>query len=301
MLAVVFPGQGSQSLGMLSSYRDNSIVKDVFAEASEILHEDLWEITQTDSSNLLNQTEYTQPILLTASVALWKLWQDRNENTIKPSLLAGHSLGEYSALVCAKALRFKDGLLAVRERGRCMQRAVPAGLGAMAAILGLEDEQVREVCRQAAVGEIVSAANYNSPGQVVIAGQKTAVERAIILANQQGAKRAILLSVSVPSHCDLMKPAAIEFEKTLNGINIEVPEIPVLHNVDVSEHSSSEEIKNCLLAQLSQPVRWVDTIKKMESRGVDTILECGPGSVLTSLNKRIVSHVVCNNMASGEI
>lgn len=314
MLAFVFPGQGSQSLGMLSAYAESPIVQKTFALASEVLDYDLWELTQNGPQDKLNQTEYTQPALLVAGIALWKLWQQTKKEL--PSILAGHSLGEYTALICAESIPFEEGVRLVQARGRCMQAAVPEGMGAMAAILGLNDETVRELCFEASVmntsimndpktnstdsRSVVSAANYNSPGQVVIAGEKEAVERAVLLARSKGAKRAILLSVSVPSHCELMKPAALAFEKTLNEITFNRPSIPVIHNADVNQHENGNDIRKVLLAQLYQPVRWVETVQKMQALGVDTILECGPGSVLTSLNKRIEPNLTCSAMTLGE-
>ncbi len=296
-LAIVFPGQGSQSVGMLSSVEDSSIVKETFAEASSVLGYDLWDLCQKGPEATLNQTEFTQPALLAASVAMWRQWQhsmDADETQpILPHIMAGHSLGEYSALVCAKAISFPTAVGLVRERGRCMQAAVAKIQGSMAAILGLSDEQVEALCAevQQDMSGIIAAANYNSPGQVVIAGEKSLVERAIELAKEKGAKRAIILPVSVPSHCDLMKPAALAFANAsvLSKKEFTPPCIPILHNVDVNMYSNPHQIASALIAQLYRPVRWVETIQKMKSMGIKIILECGPGNVLTSLNKRIVA------------
>lgn len=305
LTAVVFPGQGSQSVGMLSTLENSALVRDTFNEASTILGYDLWDLIQQGPAEKLNQSEFTQPALLVASVALWRCYLETKKEM--PTLLAGHSLGEYTALVCADALRFSDAVALVRERAICMQNAVPAGQGAMAAILGLSDEVVQALCLEASnpdldnAQDVVSAANYNSPGQVVIAGQKPAVDRAMKLAQEYGAKRAILLPVSVPSHCILMKPAADQFSKTLQKTIFQSPQIPILHNVDVNSHSDPEKIRDALIAQLYQPVRWVEIIQKMAVQGIERILECGPGSVLTGLNKRIVSNVMCATVLSGEM
>ena len=288
----VFPGQGSQKLGMLGSLaNDYSLITDTFKEASDVLGLDLWEIAQHDSENNLDQTHITQPVLLTASVAIWRLWQQRSP--LRPSVLAGHSLGEYSALVCADVLSFADAVNVVHQRGRFMQAAVPPGVGKMAAIVGLDDYQIHEICDEAEKGEVVSAANFNSPGQTVIAGDASAVERAIILCKEAGAKRALPLNVSVPSHCALMKPAAIELEKILDDIEFSAPSIAVVQNVNGELVDSPDEIKLNLIKQLYTPVLWVDCIGSMSEAGVTKLVECGPGKVLSGLIKRIDSDIRC--------
>jgi [acyl-carrier-protein] S-malonyltransferase len=286
--AFVFPGQGSQSLRMLCDFAStHPVVEETFAKASSILGYDLWKLTQEGPEAKLNQTEYTQPALLTSSIALWHIYQ--GTQTPNPNYLAGHSLGEYSALVCANAIDFGAAVQLVADRGRFMQEAVKPGEGAMAAIIGLTNEQVEDICKQAAQGEIVSAANFNAIGQVVIAGHTEAVRRAIELAKQAGAKIAKEIPVSVPSHCELMKPAAERLAKRLANINIKAPQIPVIHNVDVCSYASAEEIRSALIRQLYCPVRWVETIQYLVSHGVKTAIECGPGKVLAGLNKRIDS------------
>ena len=285
-LAIVFPGQGSQSVGMLKDfYATYPLVKDAFQKAAEVLGYDLWQIIAAGEADELNRTEVTQPAMLMAGYICWRVWQENNGPT--PDYMAGHSLGEYTALVCAGALSIEDALALVAERGRLMQMAVAEGEGAMAAILGLDDERVIQACQQAAQGEVVEAVNFNSPGQVVIAGQKTAVQRAIDLLKQTGAKRALLLPVSVPSHCQLMRDAASSLAEKLATIEINPPVIPVIHNVDVAAHASADEIRSVLQQQLYNPVRWVEIIGSMSSHGVDTIVECGPGKVLVGLCKRI--------------
>lgn len=285
-LAIVFPGQGSQSVGMMADLADNiSIVKHTFSEASDVLGYDLWSLIQKGPEELLNQTDKTQPAMLASGVAAWRALQEKGGAT--PALMAGHSLGEYTALVCAGALDFATAVKLVEERGQRMQAAVPAGTGAMAAILGLDDDQVRAVCEAAAEGDVVSPVNFNSPGQVVIAGQKAAVERAIVGAKEAGAKRALPLPVSVPSHCSLMKPAAEDFADSLHAANIQLPSIPVIQNADVVAHDSVEGIRDGLMRQLYSPVRWVETIQAMSAQGVTRLVEAGPGKVLVGLNKRI--------------
>ena len=284
--AMVFPGQGSQSVGMLAQLAAAfPEVEATFAEASDVLGYDLWQRVSDGPVELLNQTSCTQPALLASGVATWRCWQARSQQV--PAMMAGHSLGEYTALVCADAIAFKDAVVLVEKRGRHMQSAVPEGTGAMAAILGLDDAQVVEVCEQAAQGEVVSAVNFNSPGQVVIAGNAAAVERAMQLAKQAGAKRALPLPVSVPSHCSLMQPAAEAFAADLAAVEIRSPAIPVLHNVDVEVHTEPDAIRAALSGQLYNPVRWVDTIRAMRAAGIDTVFEMGPGKVLAGLNKRI--------------
>ena len=287
--AWVFPGQGSQSVGMLSALAmHHSTIKATFAEASECLGYDLWALTQEGPTEKLNQTLYAQPALLAAGVALWRMYNDRRQGALYPTFLAGHSLGEYTALVCADAIDFQDAISLVAERARLMQLAVPEGVGAMAAVLGLSDADVLTICQDSAQDEIVSPANYNTVGQVVIAGHKTAVLRAIEKAKSIGAKRAILLPVSVPSHCALMTPAAVEFAKNIERVRFRKPIIPVLHNVDVSTHNNTKDIQRVLCEQLYSPVYWVKTVQVLFQKGVQHILECGPGVVLTGLNKRIV-------------
>ncbi|TRX56645.1 ACP S-malonyltransferase [Thalassomonas sp. M1454] len=290
-LAFVFPGQGSQAVGMLADLADNAVVIETFTEASSALGYDLWDLIQNDADGKLNQTNYTQPALLTASVAVWRAWQEKGGNT--PSVLAGHSLGEYSALVCAGVLSLSDGVKLVEKRGEYMQQAVPAGVGAMYAIIGLADDAIINACSEAAQGEVVSAVNFNSPGQVVIAGNKAAVERAGALCKEAGAKRALPLPVSVPSHCALMQPAADKLAQDLNSITFNAPSIPVINNVDVALATSGEEIKDALIRQLYSPVRWTETIEKMADMSVETLVEAGPGKVLSGLVKRINKQLNC--------
>ncbi|MGB0663254.1 MAG: ACP S-malonyltransferase [Pontibacterium sp.] len=285
-LAFVFPGQGSQSVGMLSELAQTSpVIEATFAEASEVLGYDLWELVLNGPSETLNQTDKTQPALLTAGVALWRLWQEKGGE--KPAVVAGHSLGEYTALVCAGALGFKDAVNLVRLRGEYMQEAVPAGAGAMAAILGLDDADVEAACERAAQGDVVSPVNYNCPGQIVIAGEAAAVERAIIECKEAGAKRAIPLPVSVPSHCALMKPAADKLAQVLDSVEVKAPELPVIQNVTAKKVSDPQELKENLLAQLYSPVLWTRSVQLMLEEGIDTTVECGPGKVLSGLNKKI--------------
>lgn len=285
-LACIFPGQGSQSVGMLSDLAATTgIVTETFAEASTALGYDSWALTQNGPADRLNQTEVTQPAMLAAGVAVWRAWEQRGG--ARPKWLAGHSLGEYTALVCAGAMTLGDAAGLVEERGRFMQEAVPEGQGAMAAILGLDDQQVIDVCAQAAQGDIVAAVNFNAPGQVVIAGSAAAVERASDLARAAGAKRALRLPVSVPSHCALMQPAAERLMERLRSVKVAAPAIPVLHNVDVSSQSDPDAIRDRLARQLYSPVRWVETIQAMAAQGVDSLIECGPGKVLAGLGRRI--------------
>ena len=286
-LGFIFPGQGSQSIGMLKDLAEaHAGVRETYDEASAALGYDLWQIVQEGPQERLNSTEVTQPAMLAAGVAVWRVWQAQGGP--QPVMMAGHSLGEYSALVCAGSLPFADAITLVAERGRLMQQAVPEGSGAMAAILGLDDAQVIAVCAAAAQGDVVEAVNFNSPGQVVVAGSKAAVERAAELAKAEGAKRAVLLPVSVPSHCSLMKPAADELAKRLADIDIQQPQVQVINNVDVDSPADADGIRDALTRQLYQPVRWVETINKLSSLGIETVVEAGPGKVLTGLNKRIV-------------
>ena len=285
-LAFIFPGQGSQSVGMLKDLSENfSEVTATFQEASDALGYDLWSLVQDGPVDKLNSTDVTQPAMLASGVATWRVWQAKGGAT--PAMMAGHSLGEYTALVCAGSLNFVDAVKLVSQRGQFMMQAVPAGTGAMAAILGMDDESVRKVCLEAAEGEILEAVNYNSPGQVVVAGNKSAVERVCVLAKEQGAKRAVELPVSVPSHCALMKPAAEQLAEVLSGISFNTPSIPVINNVDVIAANSEADIRDALKRQLFSPVRWVETIEKMTADGADQFNECGPGKVLVGLNKRI--------------
>ena len=285
-LAFVFPGQGSQSVGMLNALAaDYPQVKETFAEASAALGFDLWTIVAHGPEDKLNQTEMTQPAMLTAGVAVWRVWQ--SEGGPQPTIMAGHSLGEYTALTCAGAIAFSDSVSLVAERGRFMQAAVPAGQGGMAAIVGLDDEAVRNLCAQNAQGEVLSPVNFNSPGQVVIAGTATAVARAVANAKDAGAKLAKLLPVSVPSHCALMHPAAEQMRARLKQVKIEIPRIPVLHNVHVQCETGLDAIRDALVRQIESPVRWVETVQKMAADGVTHLIECGPGKVLAGLNKRI--------------
>lgn len=285
-LAFVFPGQGSQQVGMLAELAEqHPVITNTFAEASSVLGYDLWDLVQNGPEDDLNQTDKTQPALLTSGVALWRLWQEQGGNM--PSVVAGHSLGEYTALVCAGALDFADGVNLVKLRGEFMQQAVPAGTGAMAAILGLADEGIAKACKDAEQGEVVSPVNYNCPGQVVIAGHKDAVARAIDLCKEAGAKRAIPLPVSVPSHCELMKPAAEKMAVELAKIDVRMPDIDVVQNTTASIATSVDELKENLLAQLYSPVLWTDSVQAMVEKGIEQTVECGPGKVLSGLNKKI--------------
>lgn len=284
--ALVFPGQGSQSLGMLSALANvEPIVLETFAEASEVLGYDLWKLCQEGPEELLGATQRTQPAMLAAGVATWRVWRKHGGGV--PSAMAGHSLGEYSALVAAGALDFGTAVALVQFRGQAMQAAVPAGQGAMAAILGAEEAEVEAACREAAQGEIVEAANFNSPGQIVIAGTAAAVDRAIELAKAKGAKRAIKLPVSVPSHCTLMAPAAELLAQRLQTTAIGQSEVRDIYTVDVRKHGDADSIRAALVQQLVKPVRWTATIQAIVAGGARVIVECGPGRVLTGLNRRI--------------
>ncbi|WP_240221558.1 ACP S-malonyltransferase [Rheinheimera hassiensis] len=285
-LAIVFPGQGSQSVGMLSElHQQYDVVKNTFAEASSALGYDLWALVANGPETDLNETHRTQPALLTASVAVWRLWQQ--QGGAQPAYFAGHSLGEYSALVCAGVLSLADAVKLVEKRGNYMQLAVPAGVGAMSAIIGLDDAAIATACEQAAQGEVVSPVNYNSPGQVVIAGHKAAVERAGELCKAAGAKRALPLPVSVPSHCALMRPAAEKLATDLTALNFNDAVIPVVNNVDVAIAANSTAVKDALVRQLHSPVRWTETIEWLAAQGVTDVLELGAGKVLSGLIKRI--------------
>ena len=286
--AFVFPGQGSQAIGMMSGFSGHSIVRATFDEASRTLGDDLWQLVTSGPEEELNKTVNTQPLMLTAAIAAWRAW--REEGGPVPGMVAGHSLGEYSALVAADALSFTDAVPLVRFRAQAMQDAVPAGVGAMAALLGIDDAAVAAACAEAmaqAPSEAVEPVNYNAPGQLVIAGHRTAVERAIVAAKARGAKRAVLLPVSAPFHSSLLKPAADRLRERLAHVEIRTPTIAVLHNVDVTEHRSADEIRDALARQAASPVRWVETIRAMAARGVTYVVECGPGKVLAGLTKRI--------------
>ncbi|MEE8233241.1 MAG: ACP S-malonyltransferase [Gammaproteobacteria bacterium] len=285
-VAFVFPGQGSQSVGMLGELADaHKTVQSTFAEASDTLGYDLWQLVQDGPETELNKTTRTQPALLACSVATWRVWNEMCQ--AQPIVMAGHSLGEYSALVCSAAITFTDAIRLVADRGALMQDAVAEGTGSMAAVLGLDENQVEEVCQQAAHGQTVSSANFNSPGQIVIAGHRKAVERAVELAKEAGAKHSIVLPVSVPSHCALMEKAADKFAARLNSVEFKQPGISVLHNVDAANRQNVGGIKLALQQQLCQPVQWVKTIQGMVNKNVNTIIECGPGKVLSGLIKRI--------------
>jgi [acyl-carrier-protein] S-malonyltransferase len=285
-LAFVFPGQGSQSVGMLTELATQfPQVQDVFSEASSVLGYDLWQLVTDGPAEDLNQTDRTQPAMLAAGIAVWRCWQA--QTNITPNFFAGHSLGEYTALVAAGALDFNDAIKLVAQRGQFMQQAVPAGEGAMAAVLGLDDDKVIALCSEASSMGVVEAVNFNSPGQVVIAGSADAINKAIDLAKEQGAKRALLLSVSVPSHCALMKPAADNLSAELKSIDVQAPRTPVIHNASVTSTTEADEIKALLAQQLYSPVRWVETVQSLAQKGVTKVVECGPGKVLAGLSKRI--------------
>lgn len=287
-MACVFPGQGSQSIGMLAELASNfPVVEDTFAQASEALNYDLWKLTQSDDGEQLNETHITQPALLTASVAAYKVLSAERE--IIPSFLAGHSLGEYSALVVANVLPLSQAVSLVEARGKFMQAAVPQGTGAMYAIIGLDDDSIIQICQNIAAQtqQVVSPVNFNSPGQIVIAGNKEAVELAAAQCKDAGAKRALALAVSVPSHCALMQSAAVQLAERLHDLSFTSPSISVVNNVDVAIETDAEQIKQALVKQLYSPVRWTETVEYLVAQGVDSIIEVGPGKVLTGLNKRI--------------
>lgn len=290
--AIIFPGQGSQSVGMLAQAAEvHPVILDVFSRASNILGYDLWSLVQQGPAEQLNQTIYTQPALFVADVALYYVWIEKNK--INPQVMAGHSLGEYSALCAADVISFEDGVRLVAARGQYMQEAVQPGFGAMAAIVGFEkDAEVDAICREVAEGQVLSPANYNSHGQVVIAGETDAVNRAIIRAKEKGAKLAKLIPVSVPSHCLLMQSAQNRLAALLNTINMRVAKVPVIQNYDVMMHDDPSAIRDALIAQLTQPVRWVETVQKIVGMGITEMLECGPGNVLSGLNKRIEKEVM---------
>ena len=297
-LAFVFPGQGSQTVAMLNDFSDNELVQHTFKEASDALAYDLWQLVAIGPAEKLNQTNFTQPALLTASVALWRLWL--SESDVKPSVLAGHSLGEYSALVCAGVLSLTDAVKLVEKRGEYMQACVPAGVGAMAAVIGLDDQAIINACEQAQSDDVVAAVNFNSPGQVVIAGHKEAVARAGELCKAAGAKRVLPLPVSVPSHCALMKEAADKLAIDLENITVNTPEIGVVNNVDVTVENSADAIKTALIKQLYSPVRWSETITQLGEQGITKIVEVGPGKVLQGLAKRINKSISCVSLNTNE-
>ncbi|GAA0476791.1 MULTISPECIES: ACP S-malonyltransferase [Tatumella] len=298
--AIVFPGQGSQTVGMLADLAEHfPLVQETFAEASAALGYDLWQLVQQGPAEELNKTWQTQPALLAASVAIYRVWIQQGGKT--PELLAGHSLGEYSALVCAGVLDFADAVRLVELRGKLMQEAVPEGTGAMQAIIGLDDDAIRKVCEESAQGQVVSPVNFNSPGQVVIAGNKEAVERAGVACKAAGAKRALPLPVSVPSHCALMKPAADKLAVALEELTFNTPQLPVVNNVDVQCEQQPAAIRDALVRQLYSPVRWTESVQFIASRGVSQLVEAGPGKVLTGLTKRIadsLTAVAVNDAAS---
>ena len=288
-LAMVFPGQGSQSVGMMNAYEAFPVVRDTFAEASMALGEDLWAMVENGPDSALSRTVNTQPVMLAADIAVFRAW--RAAGGAAPTVLAGHSLGEYAALVAAGALKFTDAIPLVRFRASAMQEAVPDGVGAMAAIVGLDVEGLREACREAAQGQVVEPVNFNAPDQIVIAGHAQAVERATDAARARGARRAVLLPVSAPFHSMLMRPAAEQLAAYLAGVAIDMPTLPVIHNVDVSVAHSPDAIRAALAAQAASPVRWVETVRAFAARGVTHIVECGPGKVLTGLAKRIAPEI----------
>jgi [acyl-carrier-protein] S-malonyltransferase len=298
--AFVFPGQGSQSVGMLKTLAEEfPIIQETFAEAADILKYDLWQLVSNGPVEELNKTWKTQPALLSASVALFRLWEQ--QQGAAPQFLAGHSLGEYSALVCSGAIGFAEGVALVELRGKLMQEAVPEGVGAMQAIIGLDDDAVQLACSQSAEGEVVAPVNFNSPGQIVIAGNKAAVERAGLACKAAGAKRALPLPVSVPSHCALMRPAAEKLAEALQAINVQMPSIPVINNVDVASATTGAAIRDALVRQLYSPVRWTETVQFLAAQGVNNLIEMGPGKVLTGLAKRIdetLAATAINDVAS---
>ena len=298
-LAFVFPGQGSQAVGMLAAQADeHAVIKQTFAEASEVLGYDLWQLCQQGPEADLNRTDRTQPAILAASVALWRLWCAKTDK--RPAYVAGHSLGEYSALVAAEVISFADAVRLVERRGQLMQQAVPEGQGGMAAILGLEDQQIIDICAQVAEGDVVSAVNFNAPGQVVIAGQAAAVQRAVDACKAAGAKRAMPLPVSVPSHCALMRPAAEELARDLAGLQWQEPAMTLVQNVSAAAPENLDSLRQQLVEQLYSPVRWVESVSWIAAQGVTDLVECGPGKVLSGLNKRCAKGVGTHNIDSVE-
>jgi [acyl-carrier-protein] S-malonyltransferase len=298
-LAFVFPGQGSQKIGMLADLAvQYPIVTQTFAEASQVLGYDLWDLVQNGAQQDINLTERTQPLLLTASVAVWRVWKELGG--AQPALVSGHSLGEWSALVCAGVIAFTDAVKLVQQRGKFMQDAVPAGQGAMFAIIGLDDALIIAACKKAEQGEVVSAVNFNSPGQVVIAGTAAAVERAGVLCKEAGAKRALPLPVSAPFHTSLMRPAADRLAKQIAATEFKAPQIPVVHNVTAQTESNPEKIKTLMIEQIYNAVRWVECVNTMSAAGITTMIECGPGKVLSGLNKRINSELTTLSIEKSE-
>ncbi len=298
-LALVFPGQGSQAVGMMNGWGDHPVVRATFDEASDVLGQDLWALAAEGSMEDLNLTTNTQPVMLTAGIAAWRAWLAAGGP--QPVLLAGHSLGEYTALVAAGALAFRDAVPLVRFRAQAMQDAVPAGVGAMAAIMGApDDDAVIAACAEAAQGQVVEAVNFNAPGQLVIAGHREAVERAIAVAKTKGAKRGVILPVSAPFHSSLLQPAALRLAARLAGITITAPSMPVLHNVDVLKHDSPDDIRGALAQQAAHPVRWTATMLAMGAQGITHVVECGPGKVLAGLAKRSVDSVHAYSLTDGE-
>jgi [acyl-carrier-protein] S-malonyltransferase len=296
-LAFVFPGQGSQSVGMLAELSEfHTLVRETFVEASDGAGVDLWALSQGGPEEMLNRTEYTQPALLAAGVAVWRAWQQ--QGGAMPALLAGHSLGEYSALVAAGALSLRDGAHLVRLRGQLMQDAAPTGIGAMAAVLGADDDLVAEVCVQASGSQTVVPANYNSPGQIVIGGDTAAVDRAITLLNERGVRKVVKLAVSVPSHTPLMREAANRLAEAMRGMDWHAPALPVVQNVDAQVHAGADDIRDALVRQLYLPVRWTDCVVALAARGITRVAECGPGKVLTGLVKRIDKSLDAKSLAT---
>ena len=296
--AFFFPGQGSQSLGMMNGFEGRAVVEATFDEASAALSQDLWAMMNGSDAAPINETVNTQPLMLAAGVATYRAYLEAGGKT--PAVVAGHSLGEYSALVAAGALSFADAVKLVRLRAELMQSAVPQGVGAMAAVLGLDDDQVQAICAQTAQGEVVEAVNFNSPGQVVIAGNVAAVERAMAAAKEAGAKRALPLPVSVPSHCSLMKPAAEKLAEALQNVAIHTPQIRVIHNADVAAYDDADKIKDALVRQLYSPVRWTETVNALVAEGIAESAECGPGKVLAGLAKRINKEAACTALTNAE-
>lgn len=290
--AIVFAGQGSQSVGMMNGFNGLPVVQKTFEEASDILKLDLWRMVVEGPAEAQNMTVNTQPLMLVAGVATWRAWQEKGGASA--AFFAGHSLGEYTALVAAGALNFADAIPLVRFRAEAMQDAVPEGIGGIAAILGLDLDRVLEVCVEAANGEVLKAVNLNSPAQIVIAGHRAAVERGMALAKERGAKRALMLPMSAPSHCVLMAPAAEKLSTYLHGVKLSMPHTPVIHNSHVSASTSTEEVKRALIEQLTRPVRWIETIQYLADKGVGNVVECVPGKVLTGLNKRIDGNLTCH-------
>ena len=297
-LALVFPGQGSQSVGMMAGYDALPVVTETFVEASSVLGQDLWALVSEGPDEALNQTVNTQPAMLAADIAVYRAWQAASG--VKASLLAGHSLGEYAALVAAGALAFSDALPLVRFRAQAMQEAVPSGVGAMAAVMGLDEAGIAETCREAAQGQVVEPVNFNAPGQIVIAGHREAIERAIAVAKAKGAKRALMLPVSAPFHSQLLKPAAERLAAYLAKVPVAGTAVPVLHNVDVRAATSPGAIRSALAAQAASPVLWIETIQAFVAQGVTHIVECGPGKVLTGLCKRIAPEIEALPLNDGD-